>query len=86
MCGDRFAARFQASLRDAASFMRTRPGVKNAGLLSNGPSGTCVGGGELRFELEGASAATQEVPEGPLIVARQFYWRERATPRSNRVP
>ena len=33
----------QASLRDAFRFVGWRPGVKNAGLLSDGPSGTCRG-------------------------------------------
>lgn len=34
----------QASLRDAVRFLSMLPGVENAGLLSDGPSGTCGGG------------------------------------------
>ena len=52
---------FQACLRHAKLFRARVPGIENAGLLSDGPSGTCVGAS--REDSNGrARGAMQEVP------------------------
>ena len=93
--------RFQASLRDAAPSPRTLPGVRNAGLFSDGPRSTprfaralragspgpaSRARGQERIGLKGASVAKQEVPEGPLKIARQFTGGKAPTLKPSRVP
>jgi hypothetical protein len=86
MCGERFAARFQASLGDAVRVCAIDPALETPGYcqrslrdLRSVP--------QLRADsIEGCERSDARGPVGTAENSPPVHWRDRAPARSNRAP